>query len=417
MPRAHASFSPPRPVVVDITPQSPPAEQAAGDIEVSFVLPCLNEAQTLGACIQAAQRCIAQNNLDAEIIIADNGSTDGSQEIARNLGARVVPVPARGYGSALMGGFRAARGRYLIMGDADESYDFADAMKFITRLRQGDDLVMGNRFRGAIMPGAMPGKNRYVGNPILTLIGRLLFKCPVSDFHCGLRAFTKSAYEAMDIRTTGMEFASEIVIKATLRDMRISEVPVTLYKDGRSRPPHLRPWRDGWRHLRFMLCLSPRWTLFVPGAALMLLGLLIGSLVAFGPLVIGRTHFDVHTLIAASLALIVGYMWITTALAMRIFGLTTEIGPPSPRLQRLFRVFTLERGLFAGALAAAAGLALIGWLVVYWAGRGFGRLDVEFTIRPMIIGSTLVAVGVQTVLMSLVYSMLGMRHQSRRGGV
>jgi hypothetical protein len=250
---------------------------------------------------------------------------------------------------------------------------------------------------------------------VLTWIGRILFKCPVSDFHFGLRAFTKSAYELMDIRATGMEFASEIVVKATLRNMRISEVPITLYKDGRSRSPHLRPWRDGWRHLRFMLCLSPRWTLFVPGAALMLVGLVIGSLVASGPLVIGRTGFDVHTLIAASLALIVGYMWITTALAMRFFGLTTEIGPPSERLQRLFRIFTLERGLLAGGLAVALGVGLILWLVAHWARRNFGELDVRVTIRPMIVGSTLIALGVQTVLMSLVYSMLGLRHESRRG--
>jgi glycosyltransferase involved in cell wall biosynthesis len=402
-------------VVVDARGGAAPDSRGTPEVEVSFVLPCLNEAETLGGCIEAAQRCIRENGLAAEVVVADNGSTDGSRQIADRLGARVVPVAARGYGSALMGGLGAARGKYLIMGDADESYDFGDAMKFVTRLRAGDDLVMGNRFRGAIMPGAMPTKNRYVGNPVLTWIGRILFKCPVSDFHCGLRAFTKSAYELMDIRATGMEFASEIVVKATLRNMRISEVPITLYKDGRSRSPHLRPWRDGWRHLRFMLCLSPRWTLFVPGAALMLVGLVIGSLVASGPLVIGRTGFDVHTLIAASLALIVGYMWITTALAMRFFGLTTEIGPPSERLQRLFRIFTLERGLLAGGLAVALGVGLILWLVAHWARRNFGELDVRVTIRPMIVGSTLIALGVQTVLMSLVYSMLGLRHESRRG--
>jgi glycosyltransferase involved in cell wall biosynthesis len=398
-------------VVVDARGGAAPDSRGTPEV----VLPCLNEAETLGGCIEAAQRCIRENGLAAEVVVADNGSTDGSRQIADRLGARVVPVAARGYGSALMGGLGAARGKYLIMGDADESYDFGDAMKFVTRLRAGDDLVMGNRFRGAIMPGAMPTKNRYVGNPVLTWIGRILFKCPVSDFHCGLRAFTKSAYELMDIRATGMEFASEIVVKATLRNMRISEVPITLYKDGRSRSPHLRPWRDGWRHLRFMLCLSPRWTLFVPGAALMLVGLVIGSLVASGPLVIGRTGFDVHTLIAASLALIVGYMWITTALAMRFFGLTTEIGPPSERLQRLFRIFTLERGLLAGGLAVALGVGLILWLVAHWARRNFGELDVRVTIRPMIVGSTLIALGVQTVLMSLVYSMLGLRHESRRG--
>ncbi|HVZ33442.1 MAG TPA: glycosyltransferase family 2 protein [Polyangiaceae bacterium] len=398
-----------RPVEVKLgaMPASPPS-----DLEVSIVMPCLNEARTLGPCVEAAVRCIRENNLAGEVIVADNGSTDGSQEIARQAGARVVSISQKGYGAALMGGFAAARGRYLIMGDSDQSYDFAESVKFVEKLRQGYDLVMGNRFDvaggGGVQPGAMPLKNRYLGNPVLTYIGRTLFSCPAHDFHCGLRGFTKTAFDSMQVRTPGMEFASEIVIKATLRGMKITEVPIKLHKDGRDRPPHLRPWRDGWRHLRFMLCLSPRWTLFAPGAALLLIGLVLGSLVAVGPFMIGRVGLDVHTLVVASLAVLVGYSWITAALAMRVFALAPEIGDSTDWLSSRVRAMTFERGLLLAIALCLIGVVPLLWVTIEWARAGFGPLDVHTTIRPMIIGATIVALGVQTGLMSVICAMFRM---------
>lgn len=421
----HARLAVPahRPVVVEVPPQSGENAPAGSrqSLEVSFVIPCLNEATTLDGCIRAAQLCIKDHALAAEVIVADNGSTDGSRQIAAAAGARVVPVPVRGYGAALMGGIDAARGRFIVMGDADQSYDFAAAFPFIQRLRAGDDLVMGSRMPrggGTIEPGAMPWKNRHIGNPILTRIGRILFRCPVTDFHCGLRAFRKAAYQELGVRTTGMEFASELAIKATLRGQRISEVPITLHRDARpdGRAPHLRPWRDGWRHLRFMLLLAPLWTLLLPGLALTAIGLVLGAVVALGPVRVASVTFDVHTLIAASLMVIVGYQALTIGLAARIYAMEEEIGPPSPALQRGFNVFNLERGLIAGALLALAGVGLIAWLTWRWAASGFGPLDVTRTLRPLVVGATLVAVGTQTVLMSFFYSMMGVRRKGGGGG-
>jgi hypothetical protein len=377
------------------------------ELEVSFVLPCLNEAETLEGCLREARRCIEDHGLAAEIVVADNGSTDGSQEIARRLGARVVPVAERGYGAALMGGFDAARGRFLVMGDADLSYDFREAIALIERLRDGADLVMGSRFRGRIEPGAMPWSHRWIGNPVLSWLGRRLFRAPVSDFHCGLRALTRHAYEQMGLRTTGMEFASELVVKAAVRRLRIDEVPITLRPDGRSRAPHLRRWRDGWRHLRFLLTLSPRWTLGVPGAVLAGLGALLMGLVLIGPIELRTVTLDLHTLVVGSLMVLVGYGAFTTALAMRIYALVEELGAPAPRLERSFSVFTLERGLLAGAALALVGLGLLGAQTWAWWQVDFGPLDPSRTLRPTIFGATLVAVGIQTVLASFVYSMLG----------
>jgi len=389
-------------------------ETSTSEIEVSFVLPCLDEAETLEACIGAARRCIERNGLRAEIVVADNGSRDGSPEIAQRCGARVVPVVERGYGAALMAGFEAARGRFLVMGDADLSYDFEEAMALVERLREGADLVMGSRFRGRIVPGAMPWSHRWIGNPILSWLGRRLFRAPVSDFHCGLRALSRKAYMDMGLRTTGMEFASELVVKAAVRNMRIEEVPITLRPDGRSRPPHLRRWRDGWRHLRFLLTLSPRWTLFVPGLALLLLGALLMLLVGFAPLPIGDATLDVHTMIAGSLLVLVGYGAVTTAVAMRIYALTEELGPPAVWLERSFRLFTLEGGLLGGLALTLVGLVPISVLALRWVRSDFGPLDLSETLRPMIAGATLVAVGIQTVLVSFVYSMLGIRRRRDR---
>ncbi len=376
-------------------------------------MPCLNEAETVTQCIQAAQDCIKENGLEAEVIVADNGSTDGSQAIARRCGARVVQVPERGYGNAIMGGFAAARGKYLIMGDADLSYDFGAVMPFIEKLREGYQLVMGSRFSGKIEPGAMPWSHRWIGNPVLSWLGRRLFSSRVSDFHCGLRALTKESYVAMGIRTTGMEFASEIVVKASVRGMRVAEVPITLHPDGRTHPPHLRSFRDGWRHLRFLLMLSPRWTLFFPGAVLALAGVSLAGLVLFGPAQIGRLTLDVHTLIAGSLFTLVGYQTMTTAIAARIYALEEEIGPPAPWLERASNIFTLERGLIAGGFVVLCGLGLIGVLTWRWASSGFGPLDLNVTLRPMLVGSTLVALGIQTLLMSFVYGMLGIKKKGR----
>jgi len=382
---------------------------APSDPEVSFVTPCLNEAVTIEACVREIQSCIAEHGLAAEIVVADNGSSDGSQELARRAGARVVDVPERGYGSALMGGIEAARGRFVVMGDSDLSYDFREAPRLLEKLRAGADLVMGSRFRGRIEPGAMPFLHRYLGNPVLSWLGRRLFRVPISDFHCGLRAFRKDSYQAMRVRTTGMEFASELVVKAALRGMRIDEAPVTLRKDGRGRPPHLRTWRDGWRHLRFLLTLSPRWTLFFPGAALAGFGALLMAFVFFGPARLSSVTLDVHTMLVGSLLVTVGYGAMTTAFAMRIYALVEELGPPEPGLERAFSFLTLERGLVCGVLVLLGGAALIGLQVWKWYAAGFGPLDTSVTLRPTILGATLVAVGAQTVLISFVYSMLGIR--------
>jgi hypothetical protein len=379
------------------------------EIEVSFVMPCLNEAETLEACIEAAKRCISENMLSAEIVIADNGSVDGSQAIAERCGARVVSVATRGYGAALSGGFAAARGRYLVMGDADQSYDFGEAMPMIEKLRAGADLVMGSRFRGHIEKGAMPWSHRWIGNPVLSFVGRMFFQSRVSDFHCGLRAFTRETFTSLHIRTTGMEFATELIVKATAAGMRIEEVPITLHPDGRSRPPHLRTWHDGWRHLRFMLILSPRFVLFIPGLVMMAVG---GSLVirlSLGPLDVGFATLDVHSMQLASVFVLIGYQAVTTAIAARIYAVAEEIGPPAPLMQRAFAYFTLERGLLAGFALALIGLAAVGSAAIDWARGGFGPLVPSVTMRPVVFGTTLIALGTQTLLMSILYSMLGIR--------
>jgi glycosyltransferase involved in cell wall biosynthesis len=384
---------------------------SAPDPEISFVLPCLNEARTIEACIREIQACIAEHALSAEILVADNGSSDGSAELAAAAGARVVPAPERGYGAALMAGFDAARGKYLVMGDADLSYDFREAPRLIAKLREGADLAMGTRFGGRIEPGAMPFLHRYLGNPVLSFLGRRIFRVPVSDFHCGLRALSKRAYQEMRLRTTGMEFASEIVVKAGVRRLRVAEAPVTLRRDGRDRPPHLRTWRDGWRHLRFLLTLSPRWTLMFPGALLGMIGVVLLLVGWFGEGGAGGVARAVNRMLIGSLLVTVGYGAITTAFAMRIFALVEELGPPAPRLERSFAFLTLERGIAAGGLATLVGGAVLVGQMWSWARTGWSPLDGPAVLRPTIVGATLVAVGVQTVLASFVYSMLGIRRR------
>ena len=380
-------------------------------VEFSIVMPCLNEAATLPVCIEKAQRCLRQNNIAAEIVVADNGSSDGSQAIATGLGARVVAVEAKGYGSALMGGITGARGKFIIMGDADDSYDFSDLMPLVTKLREGCDLVMGNRFRGGIKPGAMPPLHRYFGNPVLSAIGRLFFRSPVGDFHCGLRGFKRSAVLKMDLRTTGMEFASELVVKATLRKLDIAEVPTTLSPDGRNRPPHLRSWRDGWRHLRFMLLYSPSWLFMYPGAFVMAIGLGIGAWLLPGPRFLGRVGLDVSTLLYAALAVLLGFQGFTFAIFSKVFAITEGLLPDDPRLNAVFRFLTLEVGLAVGAVLVVAGFGGSFYALSEWGARSFGPLDPTRTLRLAIPAMLSLALGCQVILSSFFLSVLGLRRK------
>jgi glycosyltransferase involved in cell wall biosynthesis len=375
-------------------------------IEVSIVMPCLNEAETLARCIGHAQSAVKKGGYSAEIIIADNGSSDGSQRIARELGASVVDVPRRGYGSALIGGIDAARGRFVVMGDADDSYDFEAIAPLIDKLREGYDLVVGNRFMGGIEPGAMPWSHRWVGNPALTLISRIFFNAPVGDTHCGLRALTKDAYGRMRLRATGMEFASEMVIKASLKGMRITEVAVKLRPDGRSRPPHLRTWRDGWRHLRFMLLFSPRWLFLYPGLALFALGAILSALLIGGPLHVAGVRLDIHTLLVAGFLSLIGYQLVLFAVFTKIFAIRMGFHPPHPVLLRVFKFVNLEVGVLAGALMVLAGIVGLVAAVVSWQAVSFGNLDPSLTMREVIPAVVLLALGTQTVFASFFISIL-----------
>jgi glycosyltransferase involved in cell wall biosynthesis len=381
--------------------------------ELSIVMPCLDEAETLGICIEKAQAAFAEHGIAGEVVVADNGSSDGSQEIATRLGARVVPIEQRGYGSALMGGIAAARGRFVIMGDADDSYDFSALMPFLTRLREGYDLVMGNRFKGGIAPGAMPPLHRYLGNPVLTGIGRLFFSSPCGDFHCGLRGFRKQAITQLGLQTTGMEFASEMVVKATLLGLRITEVPATLSPDGRSREPHLRSWRDGWRHLRFLLLYSPRWLFLVPGAVLMLAGLLLGLWILPGAKTVGGVTFDVNTLLYAAATIFIGFQSVIFAVFTKIYAINEGLLPEDPRLNRLFRYVSLETGLLVGGLLVLVGLAASVYAVSDWRAQSFGELDPQQTLRVIIPATLALTLGFQTMLSSFFLSVLGLGRRRR----
>jgi glycosyltransferase involved in cell wall biosynthesis len=382
--------------------EAPPAA-----VELSIVMPCLNEVETLATCIRKAQRSIERLGLPAEIVIADNGSTDGSQAVARELGVRVVDVARRGYGSALIGGIEAARGRYVIMGDADDSYDFEAIGPLLERLRDGYDLVMGNRFAGGIEAGAMVWSHRWVGNPVLTHVSRVFFKTPVGDMHCGLRGFRKDAIDRLRLRATGMEFASEMVIKASLQRLRITEVPVTLRPDGRSRPPHLRTWRDGWRHLRFMLLFSPRWLFLYPGLGMLGAGLAAGALLETGPKQLGPVQLDIHTLLLAGFCCLIGYQLVVFAVFTKVFAMEQGYHPPNPSYRALFRYIKLETGLLAGALMLVIGLVALAAAVISWGTGGFGHLDPRLTMREVIPAATLLALGTQTVFASFFLSILG----------
>lgn len=385
-----------------------PADSAARP-ELTVLMPCLNEAETVGVCVQKARDCMDKMGVSGEVVVADNGSTDGSRQIAEDTGARVVNVPIRGYGAALYYGALEARGRFVIMGDADDSYDFLRLSPFLERLRSGDDLVMGNRFRGGIAPGAMPWKNRWIGNPVLTGIGRLFFRCAAKDFHCGLRGFSRAAFQRMDLQTTGMEFASEMVIKATLLGMKISEVPTTLSPDGRSRSPHLKPWRDGWRHLRFMLLYAPRWLYLYPGLLLVMIGMIVGIWLWKGPRNIGRVQLDVHTMVYAMVAVLIGFQAISFAVSAKIFAIQSGVHPPDPRLNRLFKYVTLEIALFVGGILLLSGIAGSIAALYHWNTRSFGPLDYVESMRIVIPSAVGLTLGFQVIMNGFFLSMLGLR--------
>jgi len=378
-------------------------------VELTVVMPCLNEAETVATCVAKAVRFIADSGISGEVVVADNGSTDGSQRLAQEAGARVVHVNDKGYGNALMGGIVAARGEYVIMGDADDSYDFSNLMPFVTELRNGADLVMGNRFKGGIAPGAMPKLHRYLGNPVLSFAGRLFFRSPIGDFHCGLRGFRRASALKLGLQATGMEFASEMVVKATLANQKITEVPTTLAKDGRSRPPHLRSWRDGWRHLRFLLLFSPRWLFFVPGLVLFVAGLVIGGVIAAGPLKIGAVKFDVDTLVAASAMVVIGFQAVLFWLFTQVYAGSEGFLPEEPKVQRLLGKLSLERGLLAGVAIGIAGLVGLIFSLTYWQANKFGQLNYEHALRLMVPSVTALVVSCQVILGTFFLSILGIK--------
>lgn len=390
------------------------AADSAEAVELTILMPCLNEARTLEACIKSARAFLDRNALRGEILVADNGSTDGSQGLAASSGARVVIAPIRGYGAALMTGIAAARGRFVIMGDADQSYDFDALEPFVAALREGSQLVMGNRFKGGILPGAMPPLHRYLGNPVLSFIGRLFFKSQIADFHCGLRGFDRQAVRGLGLRCEGMEFASEMVVKASLGQLRITEVPTILSPDGRDRPPHLRTWRDGWRHLRFLLLFTPRWLFLYPGAVLTLIGLLQLVLAHLHPGGWGRWPMGIHTQLLAAAAMVLGYQTVLFAMGAVLARQFAQLNTPHPREQWALRV---TKGLWlplGGTLAALLGLALCASLTWQWGYSGFGALDPETAMRQIIPGVALLLIGTQSVLASIFFAALRSAFESRR---
>lgn len=367
-------------------------------MELSILMPCLDEAETLATCIRKAKAFLASAGIDGEVLVADNGSRDGSQDIARAEGARVVDVARKGYGAALAGGIDAARGRYVIMGDADDSYDFSRLLPFVEQLRRGSELVMGNRFRGGIAPGAMPFLHRYLGNPVLSFLGRLFFRVPAGDFHCGLRGFHRERIQALGLTTTGMEYASEMVVKASLAGYRIDEVPTTLQPDGRSRPPHLRTWRDGWRHLRFLLVHSPRWLFLLPGFALVALGGLAMLVIGLHSVTIGGVNLDIHTLSYAGAALALGVQMLVFAVLTRLMGVRNGWLPESAAASGLQALLSLERCLVAAAVLFLAGLAMSAYAVWLWSAQDFGALDPRETMRWALPSVTLMGIAGELAL-------------------
>jgi glycosyltransferase involved in cell wall biosynthesis len=380
--------------------------------ELTILMPCLNEAATVGGCVAKARAFLERAGIEGEVLVADNGSEDGSPEIAERAGARVVRVAERGYGAALDGGIRAARGRYVIMGDADDSYDFERLEGFVEKLRAGYTLVMGNRFAGGIRAGAMPWLHRYLGNPVLSFIGRVLFRTPVRDFHCGLRGFDRAAVQALELRTRGMEFASELVVKAALARWRIAEVPTILSPDGRGRPPHLRSWRDGWRHLSFLLLFSPRWLFLYPGIALLSAGVALTTALYFRPLEVFGAGLDIHSMLYASAAGLLGMQLCLFALFARLSAQNAGLLPRAPALVELLRSVTLERGLLAGFVVALIGFVWSAAAFWQWRDTGFGALDPRVVMREAIPSAALMVAGVEAMLASFLMHLINWRERA-----
>lgn len=395
--------------MIDGIPDDRVDSDSGSNCELTILMPCLNEAETLATCVQKARHFLLRHEVSGEVLVADNGSRDGSQEIAERCGARVVNVPIRGYGAALHAGIREARGRYIIMGDADDSYDFTNLMPFVERLREGDDLVMGNRFLGGIAPGAMPPLHRYLGNPVLTFLGRLFFKSPARDFHCGMRGFSRIAATRMDLQPTGMEFASEMVVKASLLHLKVSEVPATLARDGRSRPPHLRSWRDGWRHLRFLLMYSPRWLFLYPGLFLILVGSLLGGTLLVTPLSVGGAVLDIHSILYSAAMIVIGFQSVMFSVYSKAFAMNEGLLPPDAKMDRLFTVVSLEVGLVAGIILFVLGAAGTAAAMIQWSRTGFSQLDPAKTMRIAIPSVLLLMLGMQVCFSSFFLSILGLK--------
>jgi hypothetical protein len=382
-----------------------PAAEASQEVELSIVLPCLNEAETLQVCIDKAMRSLQRLQVVGEVIVADNGSTDGSQSIAEAAGARVVNISRRGYGAALRGGIAAARGRYVLMADADDSYALDDLGPFLTDLREGAELVMGNRFLGGIKPGAMPFLHRYLGNPVLSRAGRLFFHIPVGDFHCGMRAFRRDRILDLGMQTDGMEFASEMVVRSALSGVRMTEVATTLSPDGRSRAPHLRTWRDGWRHLRFLLAFSPRWLLIYPALTMLVIGGLGLTWLTFGTVRVGAVSFSVHTMLACATLIILGLQTGGLGMVSRAYATRLQLLPPSPRLEQWVERVTLERGLLLGATSVLLGIVAFAVALANWGAQGFGVLDPVETMRWPILGMVLIVGGAQVAVVAFAISL------------
>jgi glycosyltransferase involved in cell wall biosynthesis len=400
-----------RSIVTAGTESGVPNALPEDQVELTIVMPCLNEAETLAVCVDKALKSLRENGIDGEVVIADNGSTDGSQEIAITHGARLVPVPVRGYGAALNAGILAARGKYVLMGDADDSYEFGHVPRFLAELRKGADLVMGNRFRGGIGPKAMPPLHKYLGNPVLSAMGRILFSVPVGDFHCGMRAFSKDAYERLQLRTTGMEFASEMVVKSSLMGQKIVEVPTTLQKDGRSRPPHLKTWRDGWRHFRFLLMYSPRWLFLFPGVLLMIvgLGLMAWLLPAERPM--GHVNLGVDTLAYAAAAVLLGFQLVFFGVAAKVFAITEGLLPEDESFDRWFQYVTLETGLIVGVLLFLLGIGIAVSSVVGWSHAGYGPLPPVQMMRHTLPAMLCLMLGTEISFGSFFLSLLGLKRR------
>lgn len=381
------------------------------EFELTILMPCLNEAETLATCINKAKTFLEESGVNGEIVVADNGSTDGSREIAEANGARVVPVEEKGYGAALIGGCNGAKGKYVIMGDADDSYDFLHLMPFVEKLREGYELVMGNRFRGGIEPGAMPPLHKYLGNPVLSFIGRLFFPCEIKDFHCGLRGYNRESILKLGLQTTGMEYASEMVVKATLNHLKITEVPTTLKKDGRSHAPHLNTWSDGWRHLKFLLMHSPNWLFMYPGVILFVIGFVMTALLTFGNISIGGVGFGVHTMMYGAAAMMVGVNLVLFSLFTRSYASATGYIPADKPLDKWLERVSTERGVVLGLLMFLAGIIITIVAFVIWSKTGFGGLAPEVMMKITIPAMLLIVVGIEVIFGSFFIGILHIKHK------